>query len=119
MDDDDEDVQDTLEALDEAFPEVAEKSDVPGLGALFQAMLEECLEHDMKEPFILTAIAANGGVLVSRWAKGEAHEALEGTTLFQHFEAPGFRMPVTLLVVDATGQPRSSTITPESFQYLQ
>jgi hypothetical protein len=65
----------------------------------FVEILRQCIDNGMKLPFILCAISPNGSVLVTRINEGRGPD-----TLAQHFEDPGFKTPVNMVVVDHDGE---------------
>ena len=69
--------------------------------------LETCVERGMKLPFILCSASPNGSVICMRVRGG----GIEPEQLCEHFEPEGFRMPVTLMVLDQNGEAVRITIT--------
>jgi len=69
--------------------------------------LETCVERGMKLPFILCSTSPNGSVICMRVRGG----GIEPEELCEHFEPEGFRMPVTLMVLDQNGEAVRITIT--------
>lgn len=71
--------------------------------------LETCVERGMKLPFILCSASPNGSIICMRFRSG----GIEPEALCEHFEPEGFRMPVTLMVLDQNGEAARVTITAE------
>jgi len=62
--------------------------------------LEACVERGMQLPFIMCAISPNGSVLNMRVHGG----GIDPDVLAEHYEEEGFRTPMTIAVVDQTGE---------------
>jgi hypothetical protein len=58
--------------------------------------IDECLAKGMKPPVIVCVVSPNGSVLVVRFSETGA----EPDVLAEHFEARGFALPMTVVVVD-------------------
>jgi len=74
-----------------------------------RATLETCVERGMKLPFVLCSASPNGSVICMRVHGG----GIEPEQLCEHFEPEGFRMPVTLIVLDQNSEAARVTITTE------
>jgi hypothetical protein len=68
---------------------------------------DACLERGMQLPFIVCAASPNGSVLCMR-VNGNG---IDGYILAQHFEPPGFRIPITCMVLDQSGEAARLNIT--------
>jgi hypothetical protein len=71
-------------------------------------VLKTCIERGMQLPFVLCAASPNGSVLCVRF-----NDSAGPDTLAEHFEPEGFRVPVTLMVLDQTGEAVRITINAE------
>src|SRR5215831_4644414 len=81
-----------------------------------QSDLTDCIaavcRHDgMVMPFIVCAVSPNGSVVVSRVGSGDAEPLVE------HYEARGFSVRMTIVVVDQENTVAKATITPDGFEY--
>ena len=61
--------------------------------------LRQLVENGMKLPFIVSAISANGSVLVIR-----VNDGREPDTLAHNFQNDAFKTPINLMVVDRDGE---------------
>ena len=75
------------------------------------AVIRECRHDGMVMPFIVCAVSPNGSVVVSRVGSGDAEPLVE------HYEARGFSVPMTIVVVDQENTVAKATITPDGFEY--
>ena len=69
-------------------------------------VIRECRDDGMVMPFIVCAVSPNGGVAVSRVGSGDVEPLVE------HYEDRGFRVPMTIMVVDQENTTAKATITP-------
>ena len=81
----------------------ASKSDLTNF---IGTVIRECCEDGMIMPFIVCAVSPNGSVAVSRIGSGDLEP------LAEHYEAHGFRVPMTIVVVDQNNTTAKATITP-------
>jgi hypothetical protein len=68
-----------------------------------------CIEPGMVLPFVIASV--NGAALVSGWI-GPGHETV---TLAEHFPDEGFALPITMMIVDQTGDAFCAKIAPMAF----
>jgi hypothetical protein len=68
-------------------------------------ILSACDERGMRLPFILYAASPNGSVLCIR-----LDDDAEPDVLADHFEPEGFKVPITCMVLDQTGEAVRITI---------
>jgi hypothetical protein len=61
--------------------------------------LSECAQRGMIAPFIVCALSPNGSTICVRMNLGGDPDVLA-----EHFEGDGFRMPITIAVVDQSGR---------------
>ena len=74
---------------------------ITDLAVLFEhatAALNACIDRGMQLPFILCAVAPNGSVAAIRT------DGVERELLVEHIEPEGFRLPITILVLDHAGE---------------
>jgi len=57
-------------------------------------ILNECLANGMRPPFIICAASPNGSALILRFTEEEPD------VLAEHYEADGFTLPMTIMVLD-------------------
>jgi hypothetical protein len=72
---------------------------VPGI---LNQLLSTCLERGMVLPFISVVASANGSIFAVRYV--QAADGLEPVRLTQHLEAPGFTLPINIMIMDQTGE---------------
>jgi hypothetical protein len=65
-------------------------------------VIQTLLARGFQYPLYLSAVAVNGQVLVMRYAQTQ-DDAIEVTTLAEHDEAPGFVLPINLMITDRRG----------------
>jgi hypothetical protein len=70
------------------------------------SVIRQCCNDGMIMPFIVCAVSPNGSVVVSRVGSGDAEP------LAEHYEARGFSVPMTIVVVDQENRAAKATITP-------
>ena len=70
-------------------------------------VLQECISKGMRLPFIMCAASPNGSVLVTRFR----FPGTEPDILAEHFETGGFRAPITIMILDQSGEARRITVT--------
>ena len=83
---------------------------ITDLAVLFEhatAALNACIDRGMQLPFILCAVAPNGSVAAIRT------DGVERELLVEHIEPEGFRLPITILVLDHAGEVACITIDAE------
>src|SRR5262245_11615328 len=83
---------------------------ITDLAVLFEhatAALNACVDRGMQLPFILCAVAPNGSVAAMRT------DGVEQELLVEHIEPEGFRLPITILVLDHAGEVACITIDAE------
>ena len=83
---------------------------ITDLAVLFEhatAALNACVDRGMQLPFILCAVAPNGSVAAIRT------DGVERELLVEHIEPEGFRLPITILVLDHAGEVACITIDAE------
>jgi hypothetical protein len=83
---------------------------ITDLAVLFEhatAALNACIDRGMQLPFILCAVAPNGSVAAIRT------DGVEQELLVEHIEPEGFRLPITILVLDHAGEVACITIDAE------
>ena len=68
--------------------------------------IRECRKGGMVMPFIVCAVSPNGSVVVTRVGSGDAEP------LAEHYEAHGFSVPMTIMIVDQENTAAKATITP-------
>jgi hypothetical protein len=78
------------------------------LSELIRDALRACVDRGMQPPFILCAASPNGSVLCMRMDGVSSPEVLA-----EHYESAGFRVPITLMVLDQTGEAAIITIDAE------
>lgn len=76
------------------------------LTTLITEVLEECEHRGMREPFILCSISPNGSATCMRCSSEKG-----GEILAEHFEADGFALPMTIVVVDQDNEAVRITLT--------
>ena len=67
----------------------------------------------MVTPFIFMSGSSNGSVLALR----VIGDGSDGEVLAEHYEDEGFRLPITLVVVDQTGEAARATIQGSKVTY--
>jgi hypothetical protein len=77
------------------------------LTELIRDPLRACIDRGMQPPLILCAACANGSVLCVRT------DGISPELLAEHYEPAGFRVPITLLVLDQTSEVAIITIDAE------
>ena len=75
------------------------------LGLYFGEVFRQCEEGGMVVPFVACAISPNGSVIALRIA-GES----DAQVLAAHAEGVGFRLPMTIVVVDQKNKAAKITI---------
>jgi hypothetical protein len=75
------------------------------LNEILTALIEQADEDGMRPPFIVCGISPNGSVMIARIAPGIAD------TLAEHYEAEGFRLPMTIALIDQDNQAIRGEIT--------
>jgi hypothetical protein len=81
-------------------------SEMADLGAMLGEAFNECHERGMQLPFVACSASPNGSVLAMRvHGFGKSNELLA-----QHFEAEGFGLPITIMVLDQSGNAARITI---------
>jgi len=73
----------------------------------FGDILSACEDRGMQRPFIVCAASPNGSVLCVR-ANPDGEEP---DVLAEHYDAHMFRLPITVMVLDQTGEAVRITIT--------
>jgi hypothetical protein len=68
------------------------------------AILTACLEQGFVPPLYVCAVSVNGAVLATRFAYTADGERKEATFLAEHAPAPGFILPVNIMVTDTRGE---------------
>jgi hypothetical protein len=71
-------------------------TEAPNLSRMIRDVLNQCLADGMKAPLILCAMSPNGSVLVMRFLGQGGPDKLA-----QNFEAGGFRLPMSIVVLEA------------------
>jgi hypothetical protein len=69
------------------------------------AVIRECRDDGMVMPFIVCAVSPNGSVVVSRVGSGDEEP------LAEHYEARGFSVPMTIVIVDQENTTAKATTT--------
>jgi hypothetical protein len=77
------------------------------LTELIRGALRACIDRGMQAPFILCAASPNGSVLCMRI------DDIPPEMLAEHHEPAGFRIPITVMVLDQTGEAALITIDAE------
>ena len=71
-------------------------------------IFDKCEERGMQVPLILCTVSPNGSVACARiYGDGRAPDILA-----EHFEAEGFRLPMTCMVLDQNNEAARVTIAP-------
>jgi hypothetical protein len=70
-------------------------AEAPEVSKIIAGILRECLQEGMEPPFVLCSISPNGSLLGMR-ISDKGHTEL----LAEHFEPEGFRLPMTIVVLD-------------------
>jgi hypothetical protein len=70
-----------------------------------------CPGGEMKLPFILCAASPNDSVLCLRT------DGVDPEILAEHYEGGGFRAPITIMVLDQTGEAVRITIEAEGLKF--
>ena len=80
------------------------------LSNLLAELLDQCAEDGMVFPFIVCGISPNGSVCVSRI------DGVGGTQILAEYtEPPGFKVPMTIVVVDQNNTAARITIDHEGY----
>ncbi len=88
-------------------------SGMDGLTEVMGEFLQVCEKKGMVLPFILIGASPNGSVLALR----VIGDGSDGEVLAEHYEDEGFRVPVTCVVIDQTGEAARATIRAEKVTY--
>jgi hypothetical protein len=78
------------------------------LREIIDAILEQAEEQGMRPPFIVIGVSPNGSTSVARF-KGDG----EAEMLAEHYEEEGFRLPMTLALIDQNNNAIRGEITAE------
>jgi hypothetical protein len=71
-------------------------------------IFDKCEERGMQVPFIVCAVSPNGSVVCARvYRDGGGPDILA-----EHFEAEGYRLPMTCMVLDRNNEAARVTIAP-------
>lgn len=71
-------------------------------------IFDKCEERGMQVPFIVCAVSPNGSMVCARvYRDGGGPDILA-----EHFEAEGYRLPMTCMVVDQNNEAARVTIAP-------
>ncbi len=84
-----------------------------GLTAAIGEFLQVCEKRGMVPPFILMGASPNGSVLALR----VIGDGSDSEVLAEHYEDEGFRVPITCVVIDQTGEAARATIRAEKVTY--
>ena len=84
-----------------------------GLSDQLTEILTKCQERGMQMPFIACALSPNGGVYCMRVHGG----GVAPDILAKHFEPEGFRVPMTIVVVDQNNEAARIAIEAEGIQF--
>jgi hypothetical protein len=79
------------------MPDLADFS----LQEIVTALLEQAAEQGMTPPFIILAVSPNGSATIMR-VRGDGTPA---DLLAEHYEPEGFRVPLTLALIDQKRSP--------------
>lgn len=71
------------------------------------AALEECVQRGMQPPLIVCSISPNGSVLCMR----VRDDGSDPEVLAEHYGGGTFQLPITIAVVDQTGEAARISIT--------
>ena len=74
-------------------------TEAPNLSRMIRDVLNQCLTDGMKPPLILCAMSPNGSVLVVRFLGQGGPDKLA-----QNFDAGGFRLPMSIVVLDQNNE---------------
>lgn len=76
------------------------------LSVTIAEVLQKCLERGMRLPFILCSASPNGSVLAMRFSGPDAAPDV----LAEHYDPAGFRMPMTIMILDQTNEAARVTL---------
>jgi hypothetical protein len=85
------------------------------LSEIMRSLLEQADEDGMKMPFIVCAISPNGSVMIVRFTAF----GVEGDFLAKHSEPEGFRLPMTIALIDQDNRAIRGEITAQGKVLLQ
>jgi hypothetical protein len=89
------------------MPMSHEASDDFDLTRLLVEAIEECCQRGMKPPFIMCGISPNGSIISARMDTGG-----EAEFLAEHYEEEGFRLPMTIVIIDQANDAARIAVTP-------
>jgi hypothetical protein len=98
---------------------MADNSDplLTGLAAKITEAISACLQRGMKPPFVVAMVGSNGGVFCLRYDRNEAGDGLEATPLSEHGDPGDFALPISMMIVDQTGEAARVRIAPDGATY--